>query len=403
MIVSDYNQFGGKHYESAAIRNTMAHAGVVAPHTGEPLTEAMCFGIAGGIGIGYSYCPSIPGYGMGSGVTIIGRYALYSTAGRFYREFFERIGAKTDVRESGGVKAAHKNLCEGLEAGKPVIVWTSPLSVCPDHWAGTCGMYSTVVHGIDEEKNEAYIGDRAPASLTIPLDYLQEARSKVCSHKNRSLTFDPPKNLTAESLGKAALSGIRASVQDFLKPRIKTFSLPGLEEWSKLVTNGKNKKGWVKAFPGAQIYLPLRDTFESIETASTGGSLFRPLYADFLDEAAEVTGRKTLRKVADTCRKLGKKWSDLAEATLPDKIKPFKQTKDALRKRVELFEKEGAKGLKKIDKHGEQLDGLEKVIVDSFPLDEAKTMELLDGLREQIVELLRLETDAIHALKDAAA
>ena len=69
---------GGQHTESAAIRTLLAHAGVANPLTGEPLSEVLCFGIAGGIGAGYSFCPSIPRGGIGSGVTIVGRGAVGS-------------------------------------------------------------------------------------------------------------------------------------------------------------------------------------------------------------------------------------------------------------------------------------------------------------------------------------
>src|SRR5262249_31648748 len=58
MRVENYAHFGGKHGESAALKNLLTHAGVRNPVTGAPFTEALCFGIAGGIGAGYSFCPS---------------------------------------------------------------------------------------------------------------------------------------------------------------------------------------------------------------------------------------------------------------------------------------------------------------------------------------------------------
>ena len=44
---------GGVHGDTAAFANVLANLGVVAPHTGEPLTEAMVLGVGGGLGAGY--------------------------------------------------------------------------------------------------------------------------------------------------------------------------------------------------------------------------------------------------------------------------------------------------------------------------------------------------------------
>ena len=41
------------HPDTAAVANVLAHHGVVAGHTGEPLSEAMVLGIGGGLGAGY--------------------------------------------------------------------------------------------------------------------------------------------------------------------------------------------------------------------------------------------------------------------------------------------------------------------------------------------------------------
>ena len=46
------SHFAGNVPATAALRILLTHAGVRAPHTGAPFTEAMVFGIAGGIGIG---------------------------------------------------------------------------------------------------------------------------------------------------------------------------------------------------------------------------------------------------------------------------------------------------------------------------------------------------------------
>jgi len=53
MIISGYKHFGGRQVEAGALKNVLAHLGVVAPHTGQPFGDALLFGIGGGIGLGY--------------------------------------------------------------------------------------------------------------------------------------------------------------------------------------------------------------------------------------------------------------------------------------------------------------------------------------------------------------
>jgi hypothetical protein len=53
LILKDYNGFGFNELNSGTLRNVLEYQGVVAPHTGEPFTDAMLFGIGGGVGVEY--------------------------------------------------------------------------------------------------------------------------------------------------------------------------------------------------------------------------------------------------------------------------------------------------------------------------------------------------------------
>ena len=52
-ILENYSEFAGRHYETGTLRDALAWEGVRAPHTGEPLSEALLLGISGGIAVGY--------------------------------------------------------------------------------------------------------------------------------------------------------------------------------------------------------------------------------------------------------------------------------------------------------------------------------------------------------------
>src|SRR5207302_5125030 len=64
--------------------------------------EALCFGLAGGIGAGYSFCPSVVRWCGGSGVSIPGRYKAYATDAVWYKGFFDRLGIATRITETAG-------------------------------------------------------------------------------------------------------------------------------------------------------------------------------------------------------------------------------------------------------------------------------------------------------------
>lgn len=58
----------------------------------------------------------------------------------------------------------------------------------------------------------------------------------------------------------------------------------------------------------------------------TGGGLYRAMYTDFLEDAADIIGNKQLTDAAKSYRALARQWSPLAKAMLPNEIKPFKES-----------------------------------------------------------------------------
>lgn len=403
MLKVPFNWFGGRHGESTALRGLLAHAGVKNPASGEPLSEPLCFGIAGGIGAGYSFCPSVIRYGNGSGVSIVGRYFTYATSGAWYEGACERLGIKTRITETASQKKAYQNLVDELAAGRPSAVWCGRTMLPFLHDIETsCGMWmhSFVVFGVDADKGEAYGSDRAPTPLTISLDDLARARAAVCSHKNRTLTVEPPaRPISAATLKAAIQNGIRACTGEMLAGKMKTFSLPGLETLARMIANDSSKDGWLKVYKQGLLYYALRDLFDSIETAGTGGGLYRNLYADFLDEAAAICARPAFGGLAQEYRNLARGWTELARSALPEKIKPFKETRQLLVKKRDLFETKGSKADKQMAEIREKLLILSKNTHENFPLDVDQSRELLENLRERILALHRAEAGLAERLR----
>ena len=401
-----YDCSGGRHSESTALAGLLAHAGVRHPASGEPLSEPLCFGIAGGIGAGYSFCPSIPRTSAGSGVSIIGRHKAYATNAAWYQGCFDRLGVKTRITETSGAGKAFQNLSHELAEGRPAVVWCSKTALPSLHELyGSCGyyMHSLVLFGIDPDKRVAYAADASPGPVTITLDDLAAARSGICSHKNRTLSIERPKPLTTATLRSAVLAGIRASLDElYLKPQMKMFSLAGLETLAATIANGKSKDGWLKVFRPGQLYLALRDCYQSIETDGTGGGLFRTMYADFLEEAAVTTGRGQLKDMASVYRELAAQWTTFAESLLPAKVRPLKETRQLLVKKHELFHTKGPKADKQMAEIVVKLRAISAAMEDDFPLGPNESLEMLTGLREQHLPQHASEKQAAGELLKAA-
>jgi hypothetical protein len=403
MILQNFSRINGKHSESAALASCLNYAGIVNPKTNQPFTEAMCFGIAGGIGAGYSFCPSVVRHGGGSGISIVGRYKIYGTDGTWFKECAERLGLKINLIEATSEKKAHANLLAELQANRPAIIFTGIWGLKflgPLEPMSNVGMHSYVVYGIDEEKEIAYSSDIGAQPVTLTVSELMTVRKMVCSHKNRLISFlSGNTSPTLPIVRTAILEAITSCTQELLNGRMKTFSLPGWEQWAKMIVNDKATDGWLKVFQNGLIYDALRNVFDSIETSGTGGGLYRHLYSDFLDEATPIVGIDELKSIAQEYRSLALQWTELAESSLPDKIKPFKETKKLLRKKLDILIKKGSKGIETIEICVHDLRALITKMHKEFPLSDSDTRTLLNSLREQILDLHQQETEVATRLQ----
>jgi hypothetical protein len=232
----------------------------------------------------------------------------------------------------------------------------------------------------------------------MPLAELSRLRARVRAHRRRLLTFTAPARLGRTALRWAIVRGIRAGAGDMLRPRLRAHNLPGLIEWSRLIANPASRRGWPRVFRGGRLFLPLRDVYDGIETAVMGGGLYRPLYAEFLKEAARETGRPKLLALARTYVSLGQRWTELAQTALPDRVAALRQARALLGRRVRLIERGGAALPGRMDETMAALARVERRMRRSFPLDHVETMALLTEMSERIDELHAAEARAAREL-----
>lgn len=298
---------GGLHGDTAALANVLANLGVVAPHTGEPLTEAMVLGAGGGLGAGYILWE----FGRARLLTL-GFRRLWQYPDRWARETTERLGLHAEMHETGGAKGAAKALDAQLDKGLPAIVWVDSSTLGhrdEPEWRDGYGGPPVIVY---ERVGDAYaIDDRSTERITVSAERLAAARARVGSYKHRLITIDPER--VELDLRPAVEEGLRLQV-GHLGSKSDSFSLPAWRKWARMTTDTRNNKGWPNVFADGHGIGGLR---ASIYTGAAHGRHLRGLYADFLDEAAGLLERDALRDAAAAWREAAARWEPVVDAALP--------------------------------------------------------------------------------------
>lgn len=388
---------GGVSEQSAGIRNILAFYGTTAPHTKEPYTEPMLFGIGGGCGVSYWTWEF---KGREPLATIFFRN-LNEKDGSFVGRLCARINAPLEVLETGSRAKALKSLSEALERGRPPLaaldMATMPYLFQPPElikWFG----HEAVICGLDKSESIGEIDDRAPVPWQVPLETLAASRAAITSFKNRLQVIEPPTEYP--DLPAAIEAGVRDCVTSFTDPPIGNLGLPGLEKWAKLVTNKRDKKGWPNVFPrGLALFEALVSTYNGIVTAGTGGDALRGFYASFLREAGSVTGIAAYNQAADAFDVSGKQWAKLAESLLPSSAPTLRKTRSLLNTNRRLFEQEGQPVMPGMANNVRQIRELrESVGAEGFPLTQEQVDALLGELHDRLMAIHEVESNAVEIL-----
>ncbi len=367
----NYPHITGSHPKFTSLANILTAGGVLAPHSGEPFSEAMLLGLSGGLGCTY----------------ILWEFKSHGTAqlttgftyrGNYFKEgitnAIERVGAKVVFRETAGAKSAAKHLDEALDCGQiPLSLLDQfylPHRGVPNHLEG-CGGLEVTICG--REGDGYLVQDRG--IFQVSAENLAAGRGRGPSYKNRLVLVEPG---AAVAIAEAIRAGI-TDCANYLSQSSTSFSIPAIAKWAKIVTDEKNKKGWRKVFAeGRGLYSTLVSTYMAIEQNGSGG--LRSLYADFLAEADGLVGG--LEQAQTAYHDAAAAWTAVAETA----ISPFPQVRELCDQRWLLLAKSDSKGLAEVNA---QLEA-SRVTLDG------KTFEP-DGLFEELQKGLFAVVDAEKA------
>jgi hypothetical protein len=387
---------GGINPVTSALRTALAARGVLAPHTGQPFSEAMLLGLGGGLGAGYILWEF---KSHESATLVLGFRYRWNYVPEFMARLCERIGVSATIQETSGVKGAAANL---HAAPLPAIAWADKAHLSYQHLPESLkGHISHVltVHALDADS--VTVSDLGDVRYSIERDAFAAARARISSDKNRLMLLARPAASPLPLDLKAAIRTALQACANHLGGDSESFGLPAWKKWAKLLTHSKDKKGWPTVFKERQgLFSALRSTFEGVALDGTEGYALRHLYAAFLDEADQVIGTGTLAAASAAFRAAGEAWAAFAESALPDSAPALKETKSLLRERYRLYRQGDLGALGRVSADLEQ----QRVQYDrALPLADPAVMPLLEAMSASLSAVHAAEVAAVGALRAALA
>jgi hypothetical protein len=396
--------FPGSVPGATALRVLLTHAGVGDPRAGQPFSEAMAFGIAGGIGIGvFSFFYEKEGF---ASFFIAGRH-LWHDHTAYLTQACGRLGIKPAIRETAGAKTAAVELRQQLQEHGACVAWVDsshlPHRAMPREFSGG-GYHIVTVYGIDEEAGTGLIGDLTDEPIPIPLADLAAARGRIKKDKHRLLAI-PASESTADPAGlvRAGLQACHDGLAGVggVKSAAKNFCLEALRTWADRLHGSGDSERWERVFErGPRLWQGLQGIHEYIEHYG-GGGLCRPLFAEFLAEAGAACKDARLTALSKRYAELGRGWSALAEAALPDHVESFREVRDLFTRKAELTNSGASPD--EIGAIWTRLGELRSQIARQFPLNESECTELRVHLQARVRELYEGEVAARDEMARAIA
>lgn len=392
---------GGVHPDSAAVANVVAHHGMRLAATGEPPSEALVFGIGGGLGAGYILwefarhdTPSL----------VLGFRNGWQYTGRWVRQALDRLGVPFDEHATSGAKGAAGQLTAVLDANRPAIVW--PDRYLAGYWhlpahLEAFGGHPVVAYAQDNDR--VRLDDRNLAPLTVDRDTLDVARARVVSYKNLLLVPRPgEQRVVSDADLRAAVRGGLVDCAGHLRQTSESFSLPAWRKWSRLMTDTRNAKGWPRVFAdGRGLTGALLSIWEGIEPAGMTGGNLRRLYADFLTEAAGLLDAPVLGDVAAAFSVAAQRWHAVAEAALPADVPAFGRMRGLTAQISESITADGDAGAAETAEAARELWALRAEHDATPPMEPSAVSDIFTIVSDRVREVYEAEAAAVRRLHAA--
>lgn len=401
MLLETYpEQTGGLYNETATLRNIFISLDIRTAHNYEYFTEAMLFGIGGGIHLAHFVVD------FGSSTTFVpqGRHIGNYKGNSFQETICQRLGVPALRKETSGEKAAQRYLREAIEHERAVLCWVDlyelPYHGLPKAYEKTFD-HVVVPCGIDG--SELLLDDYSPRPWRMEWEQFIEARAAIGSRKNRLMTIGGPE--ASLTLRSAITLGIQHCIDNLLHPEQRDFGVEGIRSWAHDINPPSGAgKTWMDTFDTpTKRYNALRDIHRYIkyggQMGGGGGGLLRNLFADFLEEAGPLLERPHVADLGPHYRRIAAMWDSVADTALPGMISYLDETRQLLQQKHDLLANHGPTKYAELKKVNAALNAKEKKAKKEFTTADDVFAMLFDQIREQLLEIHTLELEGAENLK----
>lgn len=362
---------------SSALCRTLDQAGAGNPITKTPYSEAMLFGLSGGLGLGYILWEFKKD---NSAPLVLGLTRRWNYPMERLTAATDRVGLSITLHETASARKAEQQLGEACatDALSPLIGvdWFH----CPFGWVMTA----------QQDGLGWLVQDTGTKPVPVSADMLAQARNAYPTLKHRLIRFDGYK-APSKTIFKTNCETAIGDMSAYLSSGSDSFGLPALKKWQRMLTHATNRKGWPTVFADGRNLAPaLATIYQRLVLTGTDGRALRGLYAQFLREAAPILKRPALDQVADLYDLSGKAWRKLGQAALP-KDDPLREMLD---NRARVHGRGGRRGQQIM----EDTDRMAKSILQQAHYD--ADPDLFSHLSELVGQVYDLETQALQALDE---
>jgi hypothetical protein len=393
-VVPGYGTFGGgRHHDSALLTHVLAAAGVVSIHDGEPLDEPMVAGLAGGIGFMYfsfSYAGRLPT------MTIVPRIHPRP----FLPGALERGGIAHRVVETTSAAKAARDLDAALEAGRaPICTVDRPALGYHPGLAEYAGYDAYDVAVAGRRDGVLLLDDEYLEPNEVAADVFAAARAANRKSRHRMLVVEPGPGPV--DLARAIRASLVVTVHDLTEDVMAknfagNFGLRGLAKWADAVGDRRTKAGWARHFGSSAAHASaMQRLYDCLTTEYASPGAMRPLYADFLTEAADLLADPALREASALYARAGELWSAVAEAATSGAMAPYRAL---VERRLELLLGSGAAATDELRSLAERT----REFTQQLELTEEDRTARLDAVADLAAQVVPVEREACAVLAQAA-
>lgn len=389
----------GIHPPTSTLARILKINHVLNPFNEQPYSEALLFGIGGGLDTGVILF-KFPH--LVHPILMLGFRYQWNDTKSFLQNLMARLMISASFDEFEDEKKAEAALQHALKHNKQPIVWVDraflPHHNLPHSLRGYFN-YQVGVHARDGRLWRLYLDDLSTKPIEIREKVFTSARASLCQNNFLMMTFNYADTMASQQLRDAVIQGIKDCSTHLTRP-LKTVGISNLQNWASSLQDRHSPTGWPFVFKDRKgLYSTLRTVYESIKLNGSDGFALRKIYADFLNEASLILRNPGLNAIAGQYLQLANHWASLAENALPSSVSKFDKIKSLLNAKYEAYRKLDQE---KIQRSIKDLETLEEQIEERFPMNISETSQLFDRLSSRINLIAELERSAALRLRDIA-